>query len=66
MYQEIRGDFTTGAVVELLKIRDLYRSRILLKGKDLSRMNDAVTQWLESQKVKPEGVRIDVNPLVLD
>ena len=29
-------------------------------------MNDAVTQWLESQKVKPEGVRIDVNPLVLD
>lgn len=29
-------------------------------------MRQAVSDWLDSQKNKPEGVRIDVNPLVLD
>ena len=66
MHDGIKGNFITGGVIELLRKKDLYRSRILLKGKDLKQMRQAVSDWLDSQKNKPEGVRIDVNPLVLD
>ena len=64
--REISGDFKTGGVIELLRKKDLYRNRILLKGRNLEVMRNAVSNWLDSQKNKPEGVRIDVNPLVLD
>ena len=66
MQKEINGNFRTGGVIELLRKKDLYRNRILLKGKNLDEMRQAVKAWLLAQKNKPEGVRIDVNPLVLD
>lgn len=63
---EIHGNFHVIGVITLLKIADLYRNRVLLKGKNLDEMRDAVRIWLENEKNKPEGLRIDVNPMVLD
>lgn len=66
LQSEIHGNFHVIGVITLLKISDRYRNRILLKGKNLDEMRQAVGGWLEKQKNKPEGLRIDVNPLVLD
>lgn len=66
LQMEIHGNFHVIGVITLLKIADLYRNRVLLKGKNLDEMRAAVRTWLEDEKNKPEGLRIDVNPMVLD
>ena len=54
-------------MISLNKIQDRYRKRILLKGKDLAKMKEAVAELLErSESRYTKDVRIDVNPMVLD
>lgn len=66
MKNEITGDFKTIGVISLLKIQDQVRDRVLLKGKNLDEMRQAVRLFLEKTKMDVKGLRIDVNPLVLD
>ena len=66
LQNEIHGNFRVIGVISLLKIADQYRNRVLLKGRNLDEMRNAVQNWLNAQKTKPEGLRIDVNPVVLD
>ena len=60
------GDYKTIGVISLLKIRDLYRSRVLLKGTDLDSMRNDVRNLLGKEELKGKDIRIDVNPMVLD
>ena len=60
------GDYKTIGVISLLKIRDQYRSRILLKGMDLDGMRNDVRSLLMDEELKGKDIRIDVNPMVLD
>ena len=62
----IKGDFKTIGVIALLKIRDRFRSRILLKGKDLDVMRNAVREFINSYPSDLKGLRIDINPMYLD
>ena len=63
---EIIGDFKTIGIISLLKIQDLYRYRILLKGKDLDSMRQSVAKFLSTTKIDVTGLRIDINPMYLD
>ena len=62
----IQGNFKTIGVISLLKLQDLYRSRIVLKGTNLDDMRQAVLTFMHSTKPDMKGLRIDVNPMVLD
>lgn len=63
---ELEGPFKVLGVSTLLKIKDLYRSRVLLKGKDLDELRQAVKRLLESEgKLYTKDLRIDVNPTSL-
>ena len=53
-------------VISLLKIRDQYRERIILKGKNLQEMREAINVFFQQNEVDRNLIRIDVNPLVLD
>ena len=65
--QNLQGEFRKIGVISLNKIQDRYRKRILLKGKDLAKMKEAVAGLLErSESRYTKDVRIDVNPMVLD
>lgn len=64
--EALSGNFTVLGVISLLKIQDRYRSRIILKGKNLDEMRLAVKRVLEDGNVNTDHVRIDVNPMVLD
>lgn len=66
MKNEITGNFKTIGVISLLKIQDQVRDRVLLKGKNLDEMRQAVQVFLKETKMDMKGLRIDVNPLVLD
>ena len=63
---EITGNFKTIGVISLLKIQDQVRDRVLLKGKDPDEMREAVRVFLKNTKLDVKGLRIDVNPMVLD
>ena len=63
---EIVGNFKTIGIISLLKIQDLYRYRILLKGKDLDSMRHSVARFLSTTKIDVTGLRIDINPMYLD
>ena len=60
------GEYKTIGVISLLKIRDQYRSRILLKGMDLDVMRNDIRNLLGNEELKGKDIRIDVNPMVLD
>lgn len=64
--EELKGDFKIIGVISLLRIHDLYRSRLILKGKNLDAMRKALKDYLESSKIASKGLRIDVNPMYLD
>ena len=53
---------------ELLKKQDLYRYRLLVRGKNLVEMKKKVTLWYKAHlESKPKGsVSIDINPLNLE
>ncbi len=64
--QRMKGNFKTIGVISLLKIHDLCRCRVILKGKDLDEMRKAVREYMESGEFSLKGLRIDVNPMYLD
>ena len=61
----ISGDFTVIGVISLLKIRDSFRARLILKGKNLDVMRAAVREALNTVG-RGKDIRVDVNPMVLD
>lgn len=64
--QSLQGDFKVIGVISLLKIKDKYRNRIILKGKNLDEMRTALKDLLETNQINTDSVSIDVNPLTLD
>ncbi len=60
------GGFKTIGVIGLLKIKDNYRSRVLLKGKDLDAMRRSVKVFMDSTDLSLDGLVIDVNPMYLE
>ena len=66
MKQALNGSFKVIGVVSLLRLKDRCRSRIVMKGKDLKEMQDAVRNYIDSAGSSLRGLRIDVNPLYLD
>lgn len=62
----IQGNFKVIGIVSLLKIQDRVRNRILLKGKNLDEMKQAVQFFMDHTDTDLSGLRIDVNPMVLD
>ncbi len=66
MKNNLKGNFKSIGVVKLLKIKDQYRYRVLLKGKDLNEMRNAVRNLLDTGENKKKNIHIDVNPMVID
>lgn len=65
--EQLYGNFKVIGVIQLLKLFDQYRFRILLKGKNLDAMRMAVKKLLQMEEFKKiQDIRIDVNPLMLD
>ncbi len=61
------GNFRTIGLIPLPKRRDLFRRRILLKGKDLEEMRRAVRELLDREpELRKKDIRIDVNPMNLE
>lgn len=55
-------------VSQLLKRRNEYRYRVLLRGKDLTHMKETVYAWYQGQRSASKSVtfEIDVNPMALE
>ncbi|MCR5795323.1 MAG: primosomal protein N' [Solobacterium sp.] len=66
LMEELEGSFKKIGVITLLKIRDRCRSRVILKGKDLDEMRDAVRKFLKESTLNLNSLKIDVNPIYLD
>lgn len=64
--ENLHGNFKVIGVIDLLKIHDLYRSRIILKGKDLDEMREALHRCMQEHANDGKGMRIDINPMYLD
>ncbi len=62
----LSGDFKVIGIVSLLKIKDRYRNRMILKGKNLDTMRMAVKEMLEQEDLDLNSIKIDVNPMTLD
>lgn len=61
------GQYKTIGVIILLKRKDMFRARIILKGKDLDEMRKDISTLLDGDdKRRADMVVIDVNPMVLD
>ena len=63
---QIQGNFKVVGIVSLLKIKDLVRDRVILKGKNLDEMRHAVQYFIGHTDTDLKNLRIDVNPMVLD
>ena len=63
----LKGNFRVLGVIRLPKRRDRYSFRILLKGKNLDEMRDAVRKLFETEpSLNRKDIRIDVNPMNLE
>ena len=63
----LHGDFKTIGVMSLAKLRDLYRCRIILKGKDPEVMRKEIRRLFASDdRNRVNSIRIDVEPMTLD
>ena len=62
----LAGNFKVIGILSLLKISDRCRCRILLKGKDLEEMREAVRNAIADEHDSRVSLRIDVNPMTLD
>lgn len=63
---EITGSFKTIGIIGLYKIQDMVRDRVILKGKNLDEMRQAVQSYIDHTGLDLKGLRIDVNPMTLD
>lgn len=67
LQQGLHGDFKTIGVTALAKLRDLYRYRVILKGKDLDVMRKEIRRLFASDdQNRVNMIRIDVEPMTLD
>ena len=65
--EHLQGNFRVIGPVQLIRRNDFSRTRIVLKGKDLAAMKEAVRQVLNSDpKQLKASVLVDVNPLNLE
>ncbi len=63
----LTGNYKTIGIIELLKIQDRFRSRIILKGQHLDEMRSDIRKLFDTDEYKKAGdIRIDVNPMTLD
>jgi primosomal protein N' (replication factor Y) (superfamily II helicase) len=66
--QELNGDYKVLGPSELIRIKDTYRYRILIKGKNLEQMKievGSVVKKITQQSGCPQ-VKVDVNPMILE
>lgn len=64
--QHLSGSFKTIGVINLFKLQDLMRDRILLKGRDLDEMRSSVREALREKYPSSVSIRVDVNPMALE
>ncbi len=62
----LSGNFKVIGIVSLLKIKDRYRNRLILKGKNLEEMRHALKELLKNPQLDLNAIKIDVNPMTLD
>ncbi len=62
----LSGNFKVIGIVSLLKIKDRYRNRLILKGKNLEEMRHALKELLKDSQLDLNAIKIDVNPMTLD
>ena len=62
----LSGNFKVIGVLQLLRINDRSRCRILLKGKDPQEMRTAVRKVLDKGIDSKVSVKVDVDPMTLD
>lgn len=63
-YDRLNGSYKKLGVLSLLKIKDQYRARVILKGADMEEMRNDVQNLLSKPETRPYlGIHIDVNPL---
>lgn len=62
----LHGNFKVIGIITLLKIQDKARDRIILKGRNLDEMREAIQKFLNETALDIKGLRIDVNPMVLE
>lgn len=62
----LSGNFKVIGIVSLLKIKDRYRNRLILKGKNLEEMRHALKELLKDPQLDLNAIKIDVNPMTLD
>lgn len=62
---KLKGNFSILGPSDLLKLSDQYRYRIILKGKNLEEMKQAIRNVKDNIDIK-SNLRIDVNPMILD
>lgn len=65
--QNLCGTYQVLGITELVKLKDQYRARIVLKGKDLKEMRKDIRTLIKMDKKNYMNfVQIDVNPMVLE
>lgn len=64
--ENLHGNFKVIGIINLLKIQDWYRDRILVKGQDLDGMRGAVREALKQDYGSKVTIRVNVNPMTLD
>lgn len=65
---ELKGDYKILGPSTLLKLKDTYRYRVLIKGKDLEMMKESV-RLVVRKKSSVSGcptIKVDVNPMILE
>lgn len=62
----LKGDFSVLGIIPLLKLADNFRFRIILKGKNLDEMRAKVKAIIEADDLDIKGLKVDVNPMVLE
>lgn len=67
LLQNLHGSFKTIGIIALPRRRDSYRCRLILKGRNLDEMRDAVrTMFAQIPELSKKDIRIDVNPMTLE
>ncbi len=64
--ENLTGDFRLIGPLALPKVKDRYRSRLLMKGRDLSIMREELRKVLSTEEGRRKSVRVNVEPLTLD
>ncbi len=66
LHTGITGNFKNIGVITLLRIQDRCRSRVILKGRNLDEMREAISSFIRNSKLNLDGLKIDIEPMTLD